>query len=58
MDLELVINPTRAMKLVAKPTTLLWDIIKENLLSIRNQKPKIIHYEEILSKYESRAKLA
>ena len=80
MDLEFVTNPTRAKKLIAKPTTLHWDIIKENLVSIRKQKPKIIvnrtiylgfcilalskiimykfHYEEILSKYESRAKLA
>ena len=79
MDLELVTNPTRAKKLIARPTTLHWDIITEILVSIKKQKPKIIvdrsiylgfcilelskitmykfHYEEILSKYESRAKL-
>ena len=80
MDLELVTNPTRAKKLIAKPTTLHCDIISENLVSVRKQKPKIIvdrpiylgfcilelskinmyifHYEEIMSKYGSRAKLA
>ena len=80
MDLELVINPTRAKKLIAKPTTLHWDIISKNRVSVRKQKPKIIversiylgfcilafskitmykfHYEEILSKYWSRTKLA
>ena len=80
MDLELVTNSTRAKKLIARPTTLHWDIIIENLVSIiKKQKPKIIvdrpiyldfcilelsritmykfHYEEILSKYGSRAKL-
>ena len=77
MDLELVTNPTRAKKLIARPTTLHWDIITENLVSIKKQKPKIFvdrpiylgfcilelskitmykfHYEEILSKYGSRA---
>ena len=80
MDLELVTNPIRAKKLIAKPTTLHWDIISDNLISARKQKPKIIvdrpiylgfcilkfskitmyrfHYEEILHKYRSRAKLA
>ena len=80
MDLELVTNQTRAKKLIAKPTTLHWDIISDNLVSVREQKPKIIvdrpiylgfcilklskitmcrfHYEEILHKYGSRAKLA
>ena len=42
MDLELVTNPTRAKKIIARPTTLHWDIITENLVSIRKQKPKII----------------
>ena len=81
IDLELVTNPTRgAKKLIANLTTLHWDIISENLVSVKKQKPKIIvdrpiclgfcilelfkitaykfHYEEILSKYGSRAKLA
>ena len=80
MDLELVTNLTRAKKLIARPTTLHWNIITDNLASIRKQKPKIIVdrpiylgfcifelskitmykfcYEEILSKYGSRAKLA
>ena len=80
MDLKLVTNPTRAKKLIARPTTLHWDIITENLVSIKKQKPEIIvdrpiylgfsilelskttmykfHYEDILSKYGSRAKLA
>ena len=80
MDIELVSNPIRAKKLIAEPTTLHWDIINENLVSVRKQKPKIIvdrpiylgfcilelskitmykfHYEEIVSKYRSRAKLA
>ena len=80
MNLELVTNPTRAKKLIAKPTTLHWDITSDNLVSARKQKPKIIvdrpiylyfrilqlskitmykfHYEEILRKYGSRAKLA
>ena len=42
MDLELVTNPTRVKKLIAKPTTLHWDIIAENLVWVRKQKPKII----------------
>ena len=42
MDLELVTNPTRAKTLIARPTTLHWDITTENLVSIKNQKPKII----------------
>ena len=42
MDLELVTNPTRAKKLIARPTTLHRDIITENLVSIKIQKPKII----------------
>ena len=80
MDLELVTNSTRAKKLIAKPTTLHWDIISDNLVSVRKQKLKIIvnrpiylgfcilklpkitmyrfHYEEILHKYGSCAKLA
>ena len=80
IDLELITNPTGAKKLIAKPDTLHWDIISENLVSVTKQKPKIIvdrpiylgfcilelsnitiykfHYEEILSKYGSHAKLA
>ena len=42
MDLELVTNPSRAKKLIAKPTTLHWDIISDNLISVRKQKLKII----------------
>ena len=42
MDLELVTSPTREKKIIAKPTTLHWDIISDNLVSVRNQKPKII----------------
>ena len=42
MDLELVTNPTRAKKLIARPTTLHWDIITEDIVSIRKQKQKII----------------
>ena len=42
IDLELVTNPTRAKKLIARPSTLHWDIITENLVSIRKQKQKII----------------
>ena len=42
MDLELVTNPTRSKKLIAKPTTLHWDIISDNLVSVRKQKPNII----------------
>ena len=42
MNLELVTNPIRANKLIAKPTTLDWDIIGENLVSVIKQKPKII----------------
>ena len=42
MDLELVTYPTRAKKLIARSNTLHWDIITENLLSIKKQKPKII----------------
>ena len=42
MDLELVTKPTRANKLIAKPTTLHWDIISDNVVSVRKQKPKII----------------
>ena len=34
MNLELVTNQTRAKKLIAKPTTLHWDIIIENLVSV------------------------
>ena len=80
MYLEVVINPTCAKKLITRATTLHWDIITENLVSIRKQKHKLVvdrpiylgfcifelskttmykfHYEEILSKYGSRAKLA
>ena len=73
MDLKLVTNPTRGKKLIARPTTLHWDIITENLVSFRKQKPIYLsfcilelsnitmykfHYEEILGKYISRAKLA
>ena len=42
MNLELVTNPTRAKKLIAKPSTLHWDIISENLVLVIKQKPKII----------------
>ena len=42
MDLELVTNPTRAKKLIAKPITLHWDIISDNLVSVRKQKTKMI----------------
>ena len=42
MDLELATNTNRAKKLIGRPTTLHWDIITENLVSIRKQKPKII----------------
>ena len=42
MDLELVTNRTHAQNLIARPTTLHWDIITENVISIRKQKPKII----------------
>ena len=80
MNLELVTNPTRAKKLIARPTTLHWDIITENLVSSKKTETKNnrrsidqfricllelskitvykFHYEEILSKYWSRAKLA
>ena len=80
IDLELVTNPTRAKKLIAKPTTQHWDIITDNLVAIKKQKPKIFvnrpiclgfcildlskivmyqfHYETILPKYGSLAKLA
>ena len=40
MDLEQVTNPTRAKKLIARTTTLHWDIITENLVSIRNRNQK------------------
>ena len=39
MELELVTNLTRAKKLTAKPTTFHWDIISDNLVSVRKQKP-------------------
>ena len=42
VDIELVTNPIRAKKLVAKPTTLNWNIISDNYVSTRKQKPKII----------------
>ena len=44
MDLELVTNLTCEKKLIAKPkpTTQHWDIISENLVSVRKQKQKII----------------
>ena len=42
MNLELVTNPIRAKKLIAKPTTLHCDIISDNLISVRKQKPNII----------------
>ena len=41
IDLELVTNPTRAKKLIAKPTTQNWDFITDNLAAIKKQKPKI-----------------
>ena len=39
MDLELVTNTTRAKMLISRPTTRHWDIITENLVSIKKQKP-------------------
>ena len=42
LDLELVTNLTRAKKLIARPTKLHCDIITENLVSIKKQKPNII----------------
>ena len=42
MNLELVTNPTRSKKLIAKPNTLHWDIISDNLVLVRKQKQKII----------------
>ena len=42
MDLELVTNPTRAKKPIAKRTTLHRNIISKNPLSVRKQKPKIV----------------
>ena len=41
IDLELVTNPTRAKKLIAKPTTQHWDIITGNLVAIKKQKPNV-----------------
>ena len=41
IDLELVINPTRAKKLISKPTTQHWDFITDNLVTIKRQKPKM-----------------
>ena len=41
-DPELVTNLTRAKKLIAKSTTLHWDIIIDNIVSVSKQKPKII----------------
>ena len=40
MDLELVTNPTRAKKFIARPTTLHWNIITENLVSIKKPETK------------------
>ena len=37
INLELVTNPTRAKKLIARPTTLHWDIITEKLVSIKKR---------------------
>ena len=42
MNLELVTNPTSAKKLIAKSTTRHRDIVSENLVSIMEQKSKII----------------
>ena len=70
INLELVTNPTRAKKLIAKPTTLHWDIISEKIIVSRPiylgfcilELSKItmykLHYEEIMGKYGSRPKLA
>ena len=41
IDLELVTNPTRAKKLIAKPKTQHLDIITDNLVAIKKQKSKI-----------------
>ena len=40
MDLELVTNPIRAKKLIAKATTLHWDIVSDNLVSVRKRNQK------------------
>ena len=80
IDLELVTNPSRAKKVIAKPTTKHLDIVTDNVVAIKKQKPKIVvnrpiylgfcilnlskiviyqfHYETILPKYGSLAKLA
>ena len=42
MDLDLATNPTLAKRLITRPTTPHRDIISENLVSVRKQKPKII----------------
>ena len=47
MDLELVTNATRGKKLIARPSTLDWDIINENLVSVGKQNPKIIVHRPI-----------
>ena len=41
IDLELVTNPTRAKKLISKPTTQHWDTVTDNLVAIKKQKPNI-----------------
>ena len=41
IDLELLTNPTRTKKLIAKPTTQHWEIITDNLVAIKKQKPNI-----------------
>ena len=38
-DIELVTNPVRVKKLIAKQTTQHWDIITDNLIAIKKQKP-------------------
>ena len=42
VDLELVTNPIQAKKLIAKPTTQHGDIITDNLVAIKKQKPKFL----------------
>ena len=41
IDLELVTNQTRTKKLIANPTTQHWEIITDNLVPIKKQKPNI-----------------
>ena len=74
MDLELVINPARAKKIIAKLITLHCNVIRKKAETENNRRPadrsgllitwiveyRHVHFdhEEILCKYRSRAKLA